>query len=139
MQQEICPNCHHIFDPGQTISDEWAGWALDNVKQSVKTEAGILFLQHHPFLILSCLVHARGKMVSKADLLRAMYKDNSIRQRRSFKTIEVRICQLRTVLMDLGIMSAIETVWGGGYALRPFQESLERRGLWQKKSKGGLR
>ncbi len=84
---------------------------LDTRSSRVTVDGNPLSLTSHEFRLLSCLLHRKGEVVSRAELTEHLYAQDF---ERDSNTIEVFVARLRRKLPP----GMIETVRGLGYRIR---------------------
>ena len=100
--------------PSEAEVMEADGLCLDLIKGTLSTEADSLALTRNEMQILACLMKSRGEIVSRADLIEALW-DNQIYI--DDNTLSVNVTRLRGKLAELGLPDLIKTRRGMGYQL----------------------
>ena len=100
--------------PGQTDVMEAAGLRLSLTKGTLTTGEKTVELTRNEMQILACLMGHIGQIVSRADLIDALW-DNQIFI--DDNTLSVNVTRLRGKLAELGLPELIRTRRGMGYQL----------------------
>ncbi|MDE6700544.1 MAG: response regulator transcription factor [Acetatifactor sp.] len=93
---------------------EVRGLRLNLTKGTISTETGTAALTRNELQILACLMEHAGKIISRADLIEALW-DNQIYI--DDNTLSVNVTRLRGKLSELGLQDFIKTRRGMGYQL----------------------
>ncbi|MDE6014858.1 MAG: response regulator transcription factor [Acetatifactor sp.] len=93
---------------------EVRGLRLNLTKGTISTEAGTTALTRNELQILACLMEHAGEIISRADLIEALW-DNQIYI--DDNTLSVNVTRLRGKLSELGLQDFIKTRRGMGYQL----------------------
>ena len=93
---------------------EVRGLRLNLTKGTISTEAGTVALTRNELQILACLMEHAGEIISRADLIEALW-DNQIYI--DDNTLSVNVTRLRGKLSELGLQDFIKTRRGMGYQL----------------------
>lgn len=93
---------------------EVRGLRLNLTKGTISTEAGTAALTRNELQILACLMEHAGEIISRADLIEALW-DNQIYI--DDNTLSVNVTRLRGKLSELGLQDFIKTRRGMGYQL----------------------
>lgn len=87
---------------------------LDTARASVSAGETQCPLTKNEFLILACLVRARGGVVGREELAQALWRDEVFVDD---NTLTVNVSRLRQKLATLGLPDTLETLKGRGYRL----------------------
>ncbi len=93
---------------------EVRGLRLNLTKGTISTETGTTVLTRNELQILACLMEHAGEIISRADLIEALW-DNQIYI--DDNTLSVNVTRLRGKLSELGLQDFIKTRRGMGYQL----------------------
>lgn len=91
---------------------EWNGALIDLKRGMIRLDGKEAELTKNEFFILSVLVKAKGEIVSRDELIRALWDDERFV---NDNTLTVNITRLRHKLTNLGLEEAILTKKGLGY------------------------
>lgn len=100
--------------PARAETLEARGLRLDLAKGTAEAEAGTARLTRNELQILACLMGRAGEIVSRADLLDALW-DSRIYI--DDNTLSVNVTRLRGKLAEIGLPDLIQTRRGMGYQL----------------------
>ena len=105
------------YNYANTISNviEHNGVVLDLRESSVRFQDRKLELTKNEFKILHILMKDKGKIVSRDEIMRALWEDESFVDD---NTLTVNINRLRKKLEDLGLSEFIQTKKGQGYIIQ---------------------
>lgn len=93
---------------------EALGLRVDMARGTAQTESGRVELTRNELQILACLMHRPGEIVSRADLIEALWEN---RIYIDDNTLSVNVTRLRKKLEELGRPDLIKTRRGMGYQL----------------------
>ncbi|WP_409344113.1 winged helix-turn-helix domain-containing protein [Paenibacillus sp. MBLB4367] len=104
------------YAPSAASSDELEanGLTLDRAKNVVEWNGNRADLSRNECLLLAALVAKAGRIVTREDLLEALWDDVHFVDD---NTLTVNVTRVRKKLEELGLPKAIETVRGQGYRL----------------------
>lgn len=109
--KKLCPAC-------QQAIPEPCGLVIDDDRGEVRYYGLSIALSKAEARILSALVAAPGRCLSKNSLFDAIYFDRPGSEDIEIKIIDVFVCKLRKKLVPLAPAGvAINTLWGRGYEL----------------------
>lgn len=118
MIDNTCPAC------GQIVPED-SGLVIDHDRAEIRFRGMVIQATSKEFAILAALVKARGRAVTKENLLKALYWDRWGKDEPEMKIIDVFVCKLRKKIKPAGL--GIKTHWGRGYELVvPGQASREQ-------------
>lgn len=103
-----CPNC------GQPVP-EFGGIVLDDAAGTVRFDGGHVSLTVNELALFRALLNAKGRTLSKGQILDAMYGSKPSADEPVAESVNVYIHKLRRKLAVLGL--EIRTHWGHGYFL----------------------
>ena len=99
------------------------GLILNKDQSSASYNGQTVELSKNEFALLSCLVKKAGTIVSREELLEALWDDTDFVDD---NTLSVNVTRVRKRLEDIGICNVIETKRGLGYCLNSIQKDTER-------------
>lgn len=105
----VCPHC------GQALP-EFGGIICDDNRGEIRFRGKFIRnLTSHEFMLFRMLLDAKGRAISKENILTLLYSARVIADDEvpEIKIVDVFICKLRRKLKPLGIELA--TIWGRGY------------------------
>lgn len=91
------------------------GLYLDRAKSTLEWNGRRVDLSRNELRLMDCLAHKLGQVVSREELLEALWDDIDFVDD---NTLTVNVTRVRKKLEELGIAGAIETVRGQGYKLK---------------------
>lgn len=94
------------------------GVLIDTECSTAFVDGKALQLTSTEFRLLSCLVHAPNRVMTRSFLIDHVWKESSTDNGRK---VDVHIRRLRSVLKPLGIEEVIQTSQGEGYFFKPTQ------------------
>lgn len=111
---KIQATLRRVYSYGEEISDnlEWNGALIDLKRGIIRFDGMETELTKNEFFILTVLVEARDKIVSRDELIRKLWDDERFV---NDNTLTVNVRRLRQKLTDLGLGEAILTKKGLGY------------------------
>lgn len=111
---KIQATLRRVYSYGEETSDilEWNGAVIDLKRGMIRMNGKEAELTKNEFFILTVLVDARDKIVSRDELIRKLWDDERFV---NDNTLTVNITRLRQKLANLGLGEAILTKKGLGY------------------------
>lgn len=120
-----CPACGEELEPHSML--EWSGWQMNEREQTILADGSWRRLKKQHAEIMSVLIRAKGGSVHTMALWGSLYMHKADGKQAEPHIIEVLLTQLRIVLRDWGLPSAIRTNWNVGRALEPFEEAKKEK------------
>ncbi|NOU91638.1 response regulator [Paenibacillus sp. LMG 31456] len=90
------------------------GFYLDRTRNEAMWKGSKVELSHNEFLLLDCLLSAVDQVVTREQLLEALWDDTHFVDD---NTLSVNVTRVRKKLEELGLSKVIETVRGQGYRM----------------------
>ncbi|WP_166239954.1 response regulator transcription factor [Paenibacillus turpanensis] len=90
------------------------GLLLDRSRLTVEWKGAKVSLSKNEFLLLECLTRKQGQVVSREELLEALWDDVDFVDD---NTLTVNVTRVRRRLEELGLTQVVQTVRGQGYRL----------------------
>lgn len=114
LMAKIQATLRRVYSYGEEAADviEWNGAVIDMKRGQIRLGKREAELTKNEFFILTVLVEARDKIVSREELIRRLWDDERFV---NDNTLTVNVTRLRQKLADLGLGNAILTKKGLGY------------------------
>lgn len=100
------------YNTEQVQLKSWCGATIDYERNNVTNDTGSIELTKNEILILKRLIEKKNKIVSREELIKALWDDERFV---SDNTLTVNVNRLRKRLDELGLGRFIETKIGQGY------------------------